>query len=32
MLDLEDAVPLQEKESARKLIKESLPLAARGGA
>jgi citrate lyase subunit beta/citryl-CoA lyase len=32
VLDLEDAVPLKEKESARKLIKESLPLAARGGA
>jgi len=28
MLDLEDAVPLKEKEIARKLIKESLSLAA----
>ena len=32
MLDLEDAVPLQEKESARRLIKDSLSLAGRGGA
>jgi citrate lyase subunit beta/citryl-CoA lyase len=32
MLDLEDAVPLREKENARKLIRASLPLAARGGA
>jgi citrate lyase subunit beta/citryl-CoA lyase len=32
MLDLEDAVPSREKENARKLIKDSLPLAARGGA
>jgi citrate lyase subunit beta/citryl-CoA lyase len=30
-LDLEDAVPVAEKESARKLIKDSIPLAARGG-
>jgi citrate lyase beta subunit len=30
MLDLEDAVPLQEKESARRLIKGALLLAGRG--
>ena len=32
MLDLEDAVPAKEKENARKLIKDSLSLAGRGGA
>jgi citrate lyase subunit beta/citryl-CoA lyase len=32
MLDLEDAVPAKEKENARKRIKDSLSLAARGGA
>jgi citrate lyase subunit beta/citryl-CoA lyase len=32
ILDLEDAVPPAEKDSARKLIKDSIPLAARGGA
>jgi citrate lyase subunit beta/citryl-CoA lyase len=32
MLDLEDAVPLKEKENARRLIKNSLLLASRGGA
>jgi len=32
VLDLEDSVPAQEKASARKLVVESLPLAARGGA
>lgn len=32
LLDLEDAVPPAEKESARRLIKDSIPLAARGGA
>jgi citrate lyase subunit beta/citryl-CoA lyase len=32
MLDLEDAVPSKEKESARKMIKDSLSLAGRGGA
>lgn len=31
MLDLEDAVPPGEKENARKLIKDSISLAARGG-
>jgi citrate lyase subunit beta/citryl-CoA lyase len=32
MLDLEDSVPNAEKEMARKLVKEAIPLAARGGA
>jgi citrate lyase subunit beta/citryl-CoA lyase len=32
VLDLEDSVPVQEKASARKLVRDSLPLAARGGA
>ncbi len=32
VLDLEDSVPAAEKASARKLVKESLPLVARGGA
>jgi len=32
MLDLEDAVPLQEKENARKQVKSALMLAGRGGA
>jgi citrate lyase subunit beta/citryl-CoA lyase len=32
MLDVEDAVPLAEKEKARTLIKEAIPLVARGGA
>jgi citrate lyase subunit beta/citryl-CoA lyase len=32
LLDLEDAVPLAEKENARRLVKDSLPLAAKGGA
>ena len=32
LLDLEDSVPPQEKESARRLIKDSIPVAARGGA
>ncbi len=32
LLDLEDAVPAAEKENARRLIKESLLVAARGGA
>ena len=32
VLDLEDAVPPQEKASARKLVQASLPLAGRGGA
>jgi citrate lyase subunit beta/citryl-CoA lyase len=32
LLDLEDSVPPQEKESARRLVKDSIPVAARGGA
>ena len=32
LLDLEDAVPPAEKANARKLIKDSIPVAARGGA
>jgi len=32
VLDLEDSVPTQEKASARRLVKDALPLAARGGA
>ncbi len=32
VLDLEDSVPLKEKDNARQRIKPSLPLAARGGA
>ncbi len=32
LLDLEDAVPAPEKANARKLVKNALPLAARGGA
>ena len=32
MLDLEDAVPPAEKERARTLIKDAIPLVARGGA
>ncbi|HMK35009.1 MAG TPA: CoA ester lyase [Desulfomonilaceae bacterium] len=32
MLDLEDAVPLDQKKEARELLKDSIPLAARGGA
>ena len=32
LLDLEDAVPAAEKESARKLVKDSIALASRGGA
>ena len=32
MLDLEDAIPAAQKTSARKLVKDALPLAARGGA
>ena len=32
LLDLEDAVPPAEKGNARKLVKESIPIAARGGA
>jgi citrate lyase subunit beta/citryl-CoA lyase len=32
MLDLEDAVPLKEKEAARRLVRDSLPLVVRGGA
>jgi len=32
MLDLEDAVPLKEKDAARRLVHASLPLVARGGA
>jgi citrate lyase subunit beta/citryl-CoA lyase len=31
MLDLEDSVPAAEKENARKLVKQAIPLAARGG-
>jgi len=32
VFDLEDAIPAAEKASARKLVKDALPLAARGGA
>jgi citrate lyase subunit beta / citryl-CoA lyase len=32
MLDMEDAVPLEEKDAARRLIRDSLPAVARGGA
>ena len=32
VLDLEDSVPVQEKASARKLVRDALPLAGRGGA
>lgn len=32
LLDLEDAVPWAEKENARRLVKGSIPLAAKGGA
>ena len=32
LLDLEDAVPVAEKENARRLVKDSLALAAKGGA
>jgi citrate lyase subunit beta/citryl-CoA lyase len=32
MLDLEDAVPLKEKDAARRLVRDSIPLVARGGA
>jgi citrate lyase subunit beta/citryl-CoA lyase len=32
MLDLEDAVPQQEKEAARRLVGDALPVVARGGA
>ena len=32
MLDLEDAVPPQEKDRARRLIREAIPLVSRGGA
>lgn len=32
VLDLEDSVPAAEKASARKLVKDSIPIAARGGA
>src|SRR5262245_66189292 len=32
VLDLEDSVPTQEKASARRLVKDALPLAGRGGA
>jgi citrate lyase subunit beta/citryl-CoA lyase len=32
MLDLEDAVPLKEKDAARRMVRDSLPLVARGGA
>jgi citrate lyase subunit beta/citryl-CoA lyase len=31
MLDLEDSIPLHEKENARKLVKSSIPIASRGG-
>ena len=31
MLDLEDSVPGEEKESARKVVKQAIPMAARGG-
>ncbi|HSB67867.1 MAG TPA: CoA ester lyase [Candidatus Methylomirabilis sp.] len=32
MLDLEDAVPLEEKDTARRLVRDALALVARGGA
>ena len=32
MLDLEDAVPPQQKDSARRSIRETIPLVSRGGA
>ncbi len=32
MLDLEDAIPPAEKDTARQLVRDSIPLAARGGA
>jgi citrate lyase subunit beta/citryl-CoA lyase len=32
MLDLEDAVPLKEKDAARRLVRDALPVVARGGA
>ena len=32
VLDLEDSVPAREKENARTLVKDAIPLAARGGA
>lgn len=32
MLDLEDAVPPKEKDAARRLVRDSLPLVSRGGA
>lgn len=32
MLDLEDAVPLEAKDTARRLVRDSLPLVGRGGA
>jgi citrate lyase subunit beta/citryl-CoA lyase len=32
MLDLEDSIPLSEKAMARKMVKDSIPLVARGGA
>src|SRR5207245_8799732 len=32
VLDLEDSVPGAEKENARRLVKDAIPLAARGGA